>query len=181
MNNHNSPEGGSPESEHLNSSRNGTGHEGESPHPSELEKYQDLTREQSDELINAGKRQIAQSKANIEKGDERLRAQERELEAPWRKKIQALESIEPTGDTIEDAKAYFAAVEFDPSKLDSPDSEAYVAGDRAGMLDYFRDLVKVLARHTNPPKKWTWIGDFEAKDEEVVRNIIRAAEALEKK
>ena len=49
------------------------------------------------------------------------------------------------------------------------------------MLGYFRDLVKVLARHTNPPKKWTWIGDFEAKDEEVVRNIIRAAEALEKK
>lgn len=120
-----------------------------------------------------GKQEFATNVAQGEKDLDRLRAVDREK---WGRRKKALEVLKPSGDILEDAKAFFQATDINPDRIGSPYSQAYTNGDRGTMLQYFKALDRFSGQ---PPSgdsnEWT-IEYFKTSDN-VVKKIVAAAEA----
>ena len=110
--------------------------------------------------------------------EEREGAAEEQREE-WERKIKALESVEPTGDIIEDAKAFFKAVDTNPDELDSRYGGAFEKGDRMGIMKYFKDLERTAGMI--PPSGRDYVVKYYIKFDEVVKKVISAAEFTEEK
>ena len=142
------------------------------PTEEELEFYRDMTREEWEALVAKGKRDIA----DIDAERERAAKEQRE---EWERKIKALESVEPTGDIIEDAKAFFKAVDTNPDELDSRYGGAFEKEDRMGIMKYFKDLERTAGMI--PPSGRDYVVKYYIKFDQVVKKIISAAEFAEEK
>ena len=110
--------------------------------------------------------------------EDRRQHQDRQREK-WGNKTKALEAIKPTGNPVEDAKAFFEAIQLDPNKLDSQYKTAFQNGDRKGMLGYFKDLEKTAG--TLPASMNEYAQEYFRKFDEVVKKIISTAEAVGKR
>jgi len=142
------------------------------PIEEELESYRNMTREEWDARVVQGKQETADIMAEREEAAKEQREE-------WERKIKALESVEPTGDIIEDAKALFKAADINSDELDSRYGGAFEKGDRTGIMKYFKDLERTAGMV--PPSGRDYVVKHYIKFDEVVKKIISAAEFTEEK
>jgi hypothetical protein len=142
------------------------------PTEDELRFYRTMTREEWDERVLKGKEEIASIEA--QRGEDRRQRQE-EQRNRFERKIRALQSIQPTGDSVEDARAFFEAIDFDPNQLDSPYDEAYRKSDQNSMLRYFKNIGDQAGEL--PLSNRESISIYFRTLDRVVKSIIAAAEA----
>jgi predicted secreted protein len=113
--------------------------------------------------------------ARLEAADEaEQQKREQEMRETYERRIKALEAIQPSGDPIVDAQAFFAAIEIDPNEINAEDKKAYLHGDRKGILHYFKGVEKVAMR---VPEAFSQsFKEFCKVFSRVARDIIDAAE-----
>lgn len=146
------------------------------PTEAELEFYRNMTHEEWDARVAKGKEEIAGIVAQREEDHRQHEERQREK---WGRKTKALEAIQPTGNPIEDAQAFFEAIQLDPNTLDSQYKTAYQNGDREGMLKYFKDVEKSAG--TLPASMNQYAVEYFRKFDEVVKKIISTAETVGKR
>lgn len=112
-------------------------------------------------------------------GEERRKKEHYEK---WERRTQALESIQPTGDIVEDAEAFFEAVEITGlEEFDSHYGGAFSKKDSKGILQCFKDYEKNARADFLPPETDEAIVRFFRTFDEVVKKIISAYELVEEK
>lgn len=120
----------------------------------------------------------------LREGEEKEASMDRaedEYRKKWEQKIKALESIQPTGNILEDSKAFIEAAEIDPEKLSSPYREAFKNEDPEGIMQYFRDLERSRNAENLPPSMKEYALRYFKEFDQAVNRIISAAKLAEKK
>jgi len=116
---------------------------------------------------------LASSKATFEQEREQWKAgedaREERYSAKWKQRAEALETLQPTGDIVADAAAFFHADEINPSRIDSK----YDLEDESSLALYFGDLERTVVAQPGPERN----EGMRAYNEAVSRAIraIRAA------
>lgn len=111
--------------------------------------------------------------------EERKKEERREK---WERRTKALELIQPTGDIVEDAEAFFEAAEItDLGGFDSHYGGAFTKKDRKGILQCFKDYEKNPRADFLSPEAGEMIVKYFRTFDEVVKKIVSAAELEEKK
>lgn len=140
-----------------------------------LEPFRDMTKEEWETKRQEWKQEIAAWRTD----EERKKEERREK---WERRTKALESIQPTGDIVEDAEAFFEAAEItDLGEFDSNYGGAFTNKDRKGMLQCFKDYERNPRADFLPPAAEEMIVRYFRTFDQVVKKIISAAELVEEK
>ncbi len=139
-----------------------------------LKPLSDMTKEEWE----AKKQEWEQATAKWEAEEESKKEERREK---WERKTKALESLQPTGNIVEDAEAFFEAVEItDLGEFDAHYGGAFRDKDHKGILQCFKDYEKNSRADSLPPAAEEMIVKYFKMFDEVVKKIVSAAELEEK-